>query len=136
MRRIVCLLAAAALAVPAFAGGPLDGRRFAGETGPAGRAADEDGAVLTFENGRFAKSSPASCASDSFLPGEYVAAPDGEGIRFRATTTSDDYGRIEWEGIVRGDTAEGRYVWYRKPSFFVPEPRPYAKWFKAVAINR
>lgn len=136
MGRIACFLAAAALALPAFAEGPLDGRRFVGDTGPAGRAADEHGAVLSFADGRFAKSSPASCASDSFLPGEYVAVTEGDGIRFRVTTTSEEYGRIEWDGLVRGDSAEGRYVWYRKPSFFVPDPKPYAKWFKADATKR
>jgi hypothetical protein len=136
VRRLACFLAALAVALPALAAGPLDGRHFAGDTGPVGRAADEHGAVLSFADGRLAKSSPASCASDSFLPGEYTAVPEGDGIRFRATTTSDEYGRIDWEGVVRGDTLEGRYVWHRKPSFFVPDPKPYAKWFKAVATHR
>ena len=136
VRRALCVLAATALAQHALAAGPLDGLRFVGDTGPAGRAADEHGAVLMFDGGRFAKSSPASCASDSFLPGEYLAFSEGDGVRFRATTTSDEYGRIEWEGLVRGEVATGRYVWHRKPSFFVPDPKPYTKWFKAVAIDR
>ena len=112
----------------AFAAGMLDGKRFIGESGPMGSPADQKGDVITFADGRFHSS---SCDQWGFSKGDYTATQDGDVVRFEVTTVSETDGRLQWKGVVKGDTLEGGFVHYRKPSFFSSKPKPIEHWLKA-----
>ena len=43
---------------------------------------------------------------------------------------SEKDGRLKWQGRVSGDSIEGTFIHYRKPSFFRRNPDPVEHWFK------
>jgi hypothetical protein len=131
MKRLATIVGAIALllAVPAvLAQGVLDGKKYIGDIGDVGKAAEEKDAVLTFADGTFRSS---VCDKYGFERGAYTTTKDGEAIRFEARTVSAEYGTNEWRGTVKGSEVEGQLTWHRKPSFFRPNPAPVEKWFKA-----
>jgi putative intracellular protease/amidase len=128
----ICTGLAIALAAPAgLAQGLLDGKKYIGDIGGAGKAADEKGAVFTFADGRFNSS---VCDKYGFDKGAYTATKEGDLIRFEAKTVSAEHGTNSWRGTVRGNEVEGVLLWHRKPSFFNKNPEPVEKWFKAKSI--
>jgi hypothetical protein len=116
------------LSSSAIAGGLLDGKRFLGDAGIIGRKADEKGDIITFADGKFHSS---SCDQYGYGKGDYSATRVGDVIQFEVTTTSEKDGRLLWKGTLKGDVLEGRFVHYRKPSFFRSNPEPVEHWFKA-----
>jgi len=118
------LVAAIALVLPTIAAAnPLDGKRFIGPTGEKGEEAygDEE---LTFYDGKLYS---VDCARWGFGEGIVETRAEDDGIHFAAETRSEKYGKIIWEGVVRGDRIEAIYTW-RKEGWFVETVREY--WFK------
>jgi hypothetical protein len=125
----LCIWAAFVLAAPlAAAQGALDGKKFIGDIGEAGKPADEKGAVFTFADGKFNSS---VCDKYGFQKGSYTTTKDGDALRFEAKTVSTEHGTNNWRGTIKGDHLEGVLVWQKKPSFFNKNPQPVEKWFKA-----
>ena len=110
---------------PIAVANPLDGRRFIGPTGEKGQEAygDEE---LTFYDGKLYS---VDCARWGFGEGIVTTRTDDDGIHFAAETRSEKYGKIVWEGVVRGDRIEAVYTW-RKEGWFVETVREY--WFKGT----
>jgi hypothetical protein len=131
MKRLATIVGGIALvlAVPAaLAQGALDGRKYIGDIGDAGKAADEKGALFTFADGKFNSS---VCDKYGFDKGAYTVTKDGDVLRFEAKTVSTEYGTNNWRGRLKGDQLEGVLIWQKKPSFFNKSPEPVEKWFKA-----
>ena len=108
---------------------PLDGKVYVGEAGEKGKPADEKDDVISFADGKFHSS---ACDKWGFGKGAYSASANGEAIAFEVETSSEKHGRLAWKGTAKGDTLEGTFVHYRKPSFFRPSPDPIEHWFKAT----
>jgi len=125
----LCVAVVLAAAAPlAAAQGALDGKKYIGDIGDVGKAAEEKDAVFTFGDGTFRSS---VCDKYGFERGAYTTTKDGEAIRFEARTVSTEYGTNYWRGTVKGNAVEGQLTWQRKPSFFRPNPEPVERWFKA-----
>lgn len=78
--------------------GPLDGRRFDGVVLERGATAG-DPDTLVFEAGRFRST---GCDRYGYGDGAYTATASGDGIAFCSQTESVRYGRLLWNGVVRG----------------------------------
>ena len=109
------------------AGNALDGRVFVADAGELGKAADEKDDVITFANGTFHSS---VCDQWGYNKGEVVVVGGGDTLSFEVETVSEKDGRLKWRGRITGDTIEGTFTHYRKPSFFRPNPDPIEHWFK------
>ncbi len=106
MKRLAAIVGGIALvlAVPAtLAQGALDGKKYVGEIGDVGKAADEKDAVFTFAEGSFRSS---VCDKYGFERGAYTATKDGDAIRFEARTMSTEYGTNAWRGTVKGGSSK------------------------------
>ena len=107
--------AAIALCVAALCASPLafaqtavlDGKVFVGDAGLKGKAADEKGDVITFNDGKFHSS---SCDQYGYNKGAYKATASGDAVQFEAETQSEKDGRLVWKGTVRGSEIEGTFV--------------------------
>lgn len=100
---VLCFGAATAIA----AGGPLDGRRFDGETGEVGKQGEPE--EFVFADGEF---DPLGCHEWGFSATPYMATEEEDGtIRFVAEHTNEDGNRMRWEGVVAGDSMTGS-MWY------------------------
>jgi hypothetical protein len=132
-RTIVTAVALAlALAAPiAAAQGALDGKKFIGDIGPAGKPAEDVGAVITFADNRLHSS---VCDKYGFDRGIYLTKKDGDAVRFEAVTYSYEYGPNTWQGTMKGDVIEGALTYRGKPTLFDKNPAPVEKWFKAKLI--
>ena len=115
----------------AAAQGALDGRRFDTQAGMTGKPAHIAKDILSFTDGKFHSS---DCDQYGYDRGAYRATSDGGAMTFEVETRSEQYGRNVWKGVVRGDTVEGTMVFYRKPTFFRPNPEPLEHWFKGKAL--
>ena len=115
----------------AAAQGALDGRRFDTQAGMTGKPAHIAKDILSFTDGKFHSS---DCDQYGYDRGAYRASSDGGAMTFEVETRSEQYGRNVWKGVVRGDTVEGTMVFYRKPTFFRPNPEPLEHWFKGKAL--
>ena len=115
----------------AAAQGALDGRRFDTQAGMTGKPAHIPKDILSFTDGKFHSS---DCDQYGYDRGAYRASADGGAVTFEVETRSEQYGRNVWKGVVRGDTVEGTMVFYRKPTFFRPNPEPLEHWFKGKAL--
>ena len=115
----------------AAAQGALDGRRFDTQAGMTGKPAHIAKDILSFTDGKFHSS---DCDQYGYDRGAYRASADGGAVTFEVETRSEQYGRNVWKGVVRGDTVEGTMVFYRKPTFFRPNPEPLEHWFKGKAL--
>ena len=93
-------LVAVAAVVPASAAQAqgLDGRTFDGVFLQRGKTSG-DADTLTFKDGRFRSS---ACDRYGYSDAAYEATPDGDGVRFEAETQSPKYGKLVWNGVVRG----------------------------------
>lgn len=131
LRLIPALFALALLAAPipvSAQAGALDGKVYVGETGEKGKPAHEKDDVITFKEGAFHSS---ACDKWGYGKGAYKAVTEGDAIAFETETVSEKDGRIAWKGVAKGDTLEGTFIYYRKSSFFRPNPEPKEHWFKA-----
>ena len=93
-------LVAVAAVVPASLAhaGNLDGRSFQGVFLERGKTSG-DADTLTFQDGRFRSS---ACDRYGYSDAAYKTMADGDGVRFEAETESKKYGKLLWNGTVRG----------------------------------
>jgi hypothetical protein len=134
MHRFLRLLAIAitflvsAQAMPTFAEtGLLDGKVFVADAGEKGKPADEKNDVITFQDGTFHSS---VCDQWGYGKGQYKAVAEGDMINFETETLSPKDGRLVWKGTVKGDTIEGLFTHYRKPTWWRKNPVPIEHWLK------
>ena len=103
------------LTSPSFAGevsGLLDGMTFVGNNGEKGRELDpEEYEEIIFKNGLFRS---VSCDPYNFDSSEYSTTVVGNTIHFEAVTESPTNGKIAWQGVVDGDTAEITFIWTKE----------------------
>jgi hypothetical protein len=101
----------------------LDGETFFVRTGEKGKEADHDD-YLIFRDGMFVSS---GCVEQNFGKTAYSATRTGDGIRFRAVTSSPTHGTMDWEGTVRGDVVEASARWVHERWYWTID-RKY--WYK------
>ena len=109
----------------------LEGRKFNTQAGYTGKPAHVQVDILSFQAGKFHSS---DCDQYGYIRGAYRASAQGSGVAFEVETVSEQYGRNVWKGIVAGDAIEGTMVFYRKPTFWRPNPEPLEHWFKGKAV--
>ena len=76
----------------------LDGRNFAGIVLECGKT-EGDADELIFKGGRFRST---ACDKYEYGDGAYTASAADGGVRFKVQTESPKYGKLLWEGVVRG----------------------------------
>ncbi|MNC86071.1 hypothetical protein D3C83_17010 [compost metagenome] len=76
----------------------LDGRTFDGVFLERGKTSG-DADTLTFKDGRFRSS---ACDQYGYSDAAYKTMAEGDGVRFVAETQSPKYGKLVWNGVVRG----------------------------------
>lgn len=93
-------LVAVAAVVPASAAQAqgLDGRTFDGVFLQRGKTSG-DADTLTFKDGRFRSS---ACDRYGYSDAAYKTTAEGDAVRFEAETQSPKYGKLVWNGVVRG----------------------------------
>lgn len=106
---IVLFAAAFAAALPAFAGGPLDGKSFHGKLTETGKKSGHND-TFEFKDGQFRST---GCAADGFQYGTYAFESAGSST-FTAQVTSKKEGTMDWKGTVTGDSITGTAVWTRQ----------------------
>ena len=104
MIRFTSLLGAVALvaaAVPPSTASAqsLDGRTFQGVFLERGKTSG-DADTITFKDGRFRSS---ACDRYGYSDAAYKVVPAGDTMRFEAETQSAKYGKLLWNGVIRGD---------------------------------
>ena len=87
----------------AAAGASLDGRRFDGIVIECGKTSG-DAESITFQKGRFRSS---ACEPYGYGDGPYIASASGDAVTFSAETESAKYGKLRWEGVIRGRRLDG-----------------------------
>jgi hypothetical protein len=108
---------------PASKKDPLDGLQFKGQTGEQGKG-DHHQDAITFKDGQFRS---LDCENWGFGPAPYTVRKDGESYHFSATLLSPDRGKLEWKGIITGDTVEATFRWLHERWYWTID-RQY--WFK------
>ena len=83
--------------------GSLDGRSYDGIVLEAGQKTG-DAETITFRNGRFHSS---ACDAYQYGEGSYQAQASGDAVTFSAETESPKYGKLRWQGVVRGKRLDG-----------------------------
>jgi hypothetical protein len=131
------LIRATAIAIAVFAcahvaqafgqTGLLDGKVFIADAGVKGEAADERDDVITFNEGTFHSS---VCDKWGYAKGQYKAVAESDAITFETETVSPKDGRLVWKGTVKGNTIEGMFTHYRKPTWWRKNPEPIEHWLK------
>jgi hypothetical protein len=103
----------------------LDGKVFLVKSGEQGKEASHHDDYLIFRDGMFVSS---DCAEDlNFRESTYSATTQGNGIRFRAQTTSPTHGTMIWEGTMQGDVMDATARWIDKRWYWTID-RNY--WFR------
>jgi len=95
---LVAISAAVVPSAPAQANN-LDGRSFQGVFLERGKTSG-DADTLTFKNGRFRSS---ACDRYGYSDAAYKTVPAGDAMRFEAETQSAKYGKLVWNGTIRGN---------------------------------
>jgi hypothetical protein len=106
--------------------GMLDNKVFVGPTGKKGEDAGEQDEIR-FEDGRFRS---VDCEQWGFEEAPYTTEAEGDAIRFHAVALSPKHGKIEWDGVVQGDTVEATYVWTKERWYW--KDAHQEKWFKGT----
>ena len=122
---LLFFLLLACMAHPAAAGGSakgaLDGKVFVVETGRKGKQTSGKDTII-FRDGRFLSTIREKW--DGFGPGTYTTATNGDAVTFAADSVSRTRGTLHWEGTVRGDRIDARYVWTDTPRWYRSRPAP------------
>jgi hypothetical protein len=105
----------------------LEGRKFDTQAGLVGKAAHVKSDILSFAAGQFHSS---DCDQYGYGKGDYRASQQADSVSFEAETRSEQYGRNVWKGVVTGDQIEGTMIFYRKSTWWRPDPAPLDHWFK------
>ena len=88
----------------------LDGRNFTGIVLECGKT-EGDADTIIFKDGRFRST---ACDKYEYGDGAYTTAKaDGGGVRFQAQTESPKYGKLLWEGMVRGKRLDASFTMVR-----------------------
>jgi len=102
MIRFTSLLGAIALVAavvpPSASAQGLDGRTFEGVFLARGKTSG-DADTLTFKDGRFRSS---ACDKYGYSDAAYKATTVGDTMRFETETQSAKYGKLVWNGTIRG----------------------------------
>ena len=109
----------------------LDGKIFIADAGEKGKPADEKADVITFKDGKFHSS---QCDQYGYGKGDYKASSQGDSVSFEVQTQSEQYGRNDWKGVVKGNQIEGTMIFHRKATWWRPNPEPLEHWFKGSAV--
>ena len=87
----------------------LDGRKFVGVVLECGKT-EGDADTLVFQDGRFRST---ACDKYDYGDGAYTAkAANGE-VRFQVETESPKYGKLVWQGVVRGKRLDASFTMVR-----------------------
>ena len=87
----------------------LDGRKFVGVVLECGKS-EGDADTIMFDNGRFRSD---ACDKYEYGDGAYTAkAVNGE-VSFQAQTESPKYGKLLWQGVVRGKRLDASFTMVR-----------------------
>jgi hypothetical protein len=118
-------LALAALVPTLAAAETLDGRRFEGVFLERGKTSG-DADTLIFKDGRFH-----SIACDQYGYGDapYKTVAAGDTVRFEAETVSPKYGKLFWNGSIRGNKLDATVMMERKGK------APLENWVVAAEKN-
>ncbi|GAA3928443.1 hypothetical protein GCM10022277_26190 [Litoribacillus peritrichatus] len=105
---------------------PLDGKAYIGSIGYKGSdLISEKDDVLTFKDGKFYS---ATCKVWGFDGGQYSVEQSGDTIKFKALTSSEDHGQIEWEGTISGDEINATLTWTKERWWWTDAREE--KWFR------
>lgn len=122
---VIANIAAFAADAPASKNDPLDGLQFKGQTGEQGKGHHHED-TITFKDGQFRS---LDCENWGFGPAPYTVRKDGESYHFSATLLSPHRGKLEWKGVITGDTAEATFRWLHERWYWTID-RQY--WFKGT----
>ncbi len=103
----------------------LEGRSFQGVFLERGKTAG-DADTLTFKNGRFHSS---ACDQYGYSDAPYKTAAAGDGMRFEAETQSAKYGKLQWNGVIRGNKLDAVVMMEQKGK------KPIENWVVAAEKN-
>jgi len=87
----------------------LDGREFAGIVLECGKTAG-DADTLIFKGGRFRST---ACDRYDYGDGAYTATVADGAVSFAAQTESPKYGKLVWQGVVRGKRLDAAFTMVR-----------------------
>jgi hypothetical protein len=102
-------LAAATILSPAAYSNDLDGRTFQGVFLERGKTSG-DADTLTFKNGRFRSS---ACDQYGYSDAPYKTACVAGNMSFEAETQSAKYGKLQWNGVIRGGKLDATVMMVR-----------------------
>ena len=89
--------------------GNLDGRSFDGVFLERGKTSG-DADTIIFKDGRFRST---SCERYGYTDAPYKAVPAGDALRFEAETNSPKYGKLLWNGVIRGNKLDATVMMVR-----------------------
>ena len=104
---IITAAASVAADAPSAKIDPLDGMRFAGQTGEKGKG-DHHPDTITFKDGVFRS---LDCEEWGFGPAPYTVEKKGDVLHFTSTLLSPKRGRLEWKGKIIGGKATATFRW-------------------------
>ena len=87
----------------------LDGRSFVGIVLECGKAQGDPDTII-FRDGRFRST---ACDRYDYGDGAYTATAADGAVRFEAQTESPKYGKLLWQGVVRGRRLDGSLTMVR-----------------------
>ena len=105
---VLALTSALVPAAPALAQG-LDGRSFQGVFLERGKTSG-DADTLIFKDGRFRST---ACDRYGYSDAPYKVVAAGDALRFEAETESPKYGKLLWNGVVRGGKLDATVMMVR-----------------------
>jgi hypothetical protein len=108
----------------------LDGKAFLVKSGQQGNEVSHHDDYLIFRDGMFVSSDCVELLD--YRESTYSATTQGEGIRFRAETTSPTHGTMIWDGTVRGDVIDATARWIDKRWYWTID-RMY--WFRGKLLE-
>jgi hypothetical protein len=125
--RLASLLGICALGiVPAAVGAQsLDGRSFQGVFLERGKTSG-DADTLIFKDGRFRST---ACDRYGYSDAPYKTVATSDGTRFEAETQSPKYGKLVWNGVVRGGKLDATVMMERSGK------SPLENWVVAAEKN-
>jgi hypothetical protein len=118
-------LALAALVPTLAVAEGLDGRSFQGVFIERGKTSG-DADTLAFKNGRFHSS---ACDQYGYGDAPYKTAAAGDAVRFEAETQSAKYGKLLWNGVIRGGKLDATVMMVRNGK------SPIENWVVAAEKN-
>ena len=88
----------------------LDGRKFAGVVLECGKT-EGDADTVIFKDGRFRST---ACDQYEYGDGAYTASAADGAVSFAAQTESPKYGKLVWQGVVRGKRLDASFTMVRE----------------------